>query len=156
MAIYKKPEHTLPGATPTSKPPRPSTPDNGPAPRTRATAPTRTHFGDAIRRLREELGLRQEDVARQIETTQGYFSKIETNSADCSISMLERIADTLHVELYQLFALANGLAIEHLTTMTIDEAELVAEYRQLPQEGRHMVKAVVSTLTAPSKPPTRK
>jgi transcriptional regulator with XRE-family HTH domain len=156
MAINKPPEATLPGATQTSTPPRPSTANKGLLARPRVTPPTRINFGDAIRQLRERKKLRQEDVAREVETSQGYFSKIETNNADCSISLLERIAETLDVRLYQLFALAEGVAPERLPRITVDETELLAEYRQLPPEGKNMVKAVVNTLIAPSKPTTRK
>lgn len=110
-------------------------------------------LGEAIRLLRERKKLRQEDVANAVQVSQGHYSKIETKGLDCPVSLLSHIADELGVRLYELVAMADGVALADQKKLTIDEADVLADYRQLPPEGRKIVRAVLSTLTAGRKKP---
>ena len=50
-----------------------------------------------MKRKRMEKGLRQMDVARQVDVSESYLSKIETGRADPSDALLGKIAHALGV-----------------------------------------------------------
>ncbi|MGH2854000.1 MAG: helix-turn-helix domain-containing protein [Solirubrobacteraceae bacterium] len=64
-----------------------------------------------IRRLREERGVTQEDLAHEAGVTTGTLSKIERGLANPSWTTVERIARALSVSLGEL-----GAAVDRLST----------------------------------------
>jgi transcriptional regulator with XRE-family HTH domain len=61
-------------------------------------------LGTAIRRLREQRGLTQEDAAHRGRVTTGTLSKVERGETDPRWSTVERIAGALEVSLRDLGA----------------------------------------------------
>lgn len=64
--------------------------------------PAAPSLGDAIRELRYERDLTQEDVALDAGITPGSLSRIECGRSNPTWSTVERIADALQISLVQL------------------------------------------------------
>jgi transcriptional regulator with XRE-family HTH domain len=58
--------------------------------------------GARIRKIREDLGMKQEELAQEAGITQGCLSKIETGKTEPSFKVVHRMARTLHVALDDL------------------------------------------------------
>ena len=56
------------------------------------------NFGEKIRNAREELSLRQADVAAEIGMNQSNYSKIEQGQQEPSMQQLKRICEILHID----------------------------------------------------------
>lgn len=54
-------------------------------------------LGERIRKRREELGLRQVDLANRLGVTEQYISLLEKNQRSCSLKTLLDLAETLGV-----------------------------------------------------------
>lgn len=64
----------------------------------------RIRFGRAIRRVREEQGINQEEAAERCGLHRTYYSGIERGVRNVSIVNIERVAKGLKVSLPELFA----------------------------------------------------
>ena len=64
-------------------------------------------FGKNLRRLREALGLSQEELAEKSEFDRSYVGGIERGERNPSISAIFRLASALSIEPYQLFLESN-------------------------------------------------
>ena len=56
-------------------------------------------LGEQIASLRKMRGMKQHELANEVDTAQGHVSKIENNSYNPSVALLERIAEALACEL---------------------------------------------------------
>jgi transcriptional regulator with XRE-family HTH domain len=63
----------------------------------------RIRFGRAIRRIREEQGINQEEAAERCGLHRTYYSGIERGVRNVSLKNIERIAKGLKTRLPQLF-----------------------------------------------------
>jgi transcriptional regulator with XRE-family HTH domain len=63
----------------------------------------RIRFGRAIRRIREEQGISQEEAAERCDLHRTYYSGIERGVRNVSIVNIERIARGLRTSLPRLF-----------------------------------------------------
>jgi transcriptional regulator with XRE-family HTH domain len=63
----------------------------------------RIRFGRAIRRIREELGINQEEAAERCGLHRTYYSGIERGVRNVSLVNLEKIAKGLKTGLPKLF-----------------------------------------------------
>jgi transcriptional regulator with XRE-family HTH domain len=64
----------------------------------------RIRFGRAIRRIREEQGINQEEAAERCGLHRTYYSGIEQGVRNVSILNIERIAKGLKISLPSLFS----------------------------------------------------
>jgi transcriptional regulator with XRE-family HTH domain len=64
----------------------------------------RIRFGRAIRRVREEQGINQEEAAERSGLHRTYYSGIERGVRNVSLVNIERISRGLKVSLTQLFS----------------------------------------------------
>jgi transcriptional regulator with XRE-family HTH domain len=55
-------------------------------------------FAANLRRLRNESGLSQDDLAYDAQVSRGYLSQLETGVFYASLKIVGRLADALHVE----------------------------------------------------------
>ncbi len=69
----------------------------------RPTIDVRERFGDAVRGLREELGLTQEALAEEAAIHRTYLSDIERGTRNVSLVNIELLANALGVTLSELF-----------------------------------------------------
>ncbi len=60
-------------------------------------------IGSTIKKIRNQRGLKQNDLAAMCEMTQAYLSKIESNHKEPTLSVLRKIAYELNVPLPVLF-----------------------------------------------------
>lgn len=67
-------------------------------------------LGAAIRRLRTEAGLSQEELAHRADLHPTWISHLETGRRNPSWSTMERIAEALGVKLSEIAAYAEGSA----------------------------------------------
>ena len=65
-------------------------------------------FAINLRRLRNERGLSQDDLAYEAEVNRGYLSQLETARYYVSLKILERLAKVLNVEPAELLKLPTG------------------------------------------------
>lgn len=135
----------------TLKPPAPTEP-NGGVPL--SSDNDETHFehnlGEVVRQLRESLGLSQDALAQQVRASQANISKIETNRAkNYASGLLQRLADALGIQLYELFALAQGVHLEEQQALTQAEARILAAFRELSTDQQKTMIAIAETLRPP-------
>lgn len=64
----------------------------------------RIRFGRAIRRIREEQGINQEEAAERCGLHRTYYSGIERGVRNVSLMNIERVAKGLKTSLPELFA----------------------------------------------------
>ena len=63
----------------------------------------RKEFGKRIRQLRESMGLTQQQLASKVSMDYKYLGSVERGERNITIDNIQRIADALSVEPYQLF-----------------------------------------------------
>lgn len=68
---------------------------------------TKELLGLRVKEFRKQKKLTQEKLAETIGVDNGYISKLEVGQNFPSITTLEKIADVLDVELYELFRYTN-------------------------------------------------
>lgn len=64
----------------------------------------RIRFGRAIRRLREEQGINQEEAAERCRLHRTYYSGLERGVRNVSLVNIERVAKGLKTSLPELFS----------------------------------------------------
>ena len=64
-------------------------------------------LGARIKELRKRAGLSQDQLAEKVGIESKYLSRIEVGKRDPSLDVLERIADSLQVEMKALFDFAH-------------------------------------------------
>lgn len=69
---------------------------------------TKELLGLRVKEFRKQKKLTQEKLAETIGVDNGYISKLEVGQNFPSITTLEKIADVLDVELYELFRYTNN------------------------------------------------
>lgn len=63
-----------------------------------------THFGLAVRKLRKNQGISQEELAERCGLHRTYISDVELGKRNVSLENIERIASSLNISLIDLFA----------------------------------------------------
>jgi transcriptional regulator with XRE-family HTH domain len=63
----------------------------------------RVRFGRAIRRIREEQGINQEEAAERCKLHRTYYSGIERGTRNVSLVNIEKVAKGLKTSLPELF-----------------------------------------------------
>lgn len=90
-----------------------------------------TPFGEAIRRIRQERGIRQKDMAKALNVSAAYLSALENGKrGQPGFDFLQRVAGYLNIiwdEADDLFRVA---AISH-PRIVVDTAGMPAEYTAL-------------------------
>lgn len=109
---------------------------------------------DRLRRLREEKGLVQEQVADALGVTKTAISSYERGARRPRFDMLDNLADFYDVDLNYLTGSSNErkpyprmtpeeqdeICADHVTvSITLKEMELVKAYRRLDAYGRKMM-----------------
>jgi transcriptional regulator with XRE-family HTH domain len=95
-------------------------------------------IGDKLRKIRRELDITQNDLAKKIRVTPGYVSKYERNDAMPSIKVLMALSKTLKISVDEILfedVSKNG---------SIKDRELWAKFdiiQELPEDQRMAVKA---------------
>ena len=94
------------------------------------------NIGKRVRKLREEKGLTQTEVAKRTGLLPSYVSRIEGNRTNPEIPMLERIAAALGLQVYQFFFEGHGQATELPLFKRMKQCQRDAEWAELQEFGR--------------------
>lgn len=103
------------------------------------------NIGKAVRALRDQEELTQDDLADRAGTTKPSISRIENGEQIPSIDMLERVAAALNVKVYQLCALAEGVRLP-IAKATQEEMQIINRYRVMESEAQYHLTAVALAL----------
>ncbi len=87
-------------------------------------------LGIRIKELRKRVGLSQDQLAEKVGIESKYLSRIEVGKRYPSLDALERIADSLEVEMKELFDFAHH-DNESITPLGIEEALVGASNEEL-------------------------
>ena len=80
-------------------------------------------IGHRLRELREQQGMSQGDIEKATGLLRCYTSRVENGHTVPSLSTLEKYAEALKVQLYELFYAPDALATEAASSDTPAEAE---------------------------------
>lgn len=100
---------------------------------------TKELLGLKIKEIRKQKKLTQEKLAEMIDLDIGYISKLEVGRNFPTIGTLEKIADALDVEIYELFQFTK-------IRETDFKAEITAIYDKLNKEKQYTLYRVAKDL----------
>lgn len=92
-------------------------------------------FGARLKRRRETLGLRQEDVAYRVGVTSSTISRIENGKRYLSLLFLEKLAQAVDMTLIDLLEQENEDSSPNKKTVDDDQADRVGDVTD--EELRH-------------------
>jgi CheY-like chemotaxis protein len=78
-----------------------------------------SRFGMAVRALRKQLGLSQEELAERAGLHRTYVADVERGARNLSLASIEKLARALDISIQALFSQAGGEA-EHMVTEAVD------------------------------------
>jgi transcriptional regulator with XRE-family HTH domain len=97
-------------------------------------------IGSRIRRLREELGINQQELADRADLTQATISRIESGRVEqLKSDALRQLADALRVTVDYLLGRSREVSSEQLLESDPDAEQLVQLYGELTPENRRRV-----------------
>ncbi len=108
-------------------------------------------LGAALKALREDRKLTLDELADMAGTTKANLSRIEGGQWPRP-ELLEALAAALRVQIYQIFARAEG-AVVSTADVTNGESKVLGAYRAMEPEARYHLEAVAEALSKP--PPKR-
>lgn len=95
-------------------------------------------FGTNLKKIREEKGLTQEQLAKLVNTSRSNITNYETGKNNASVEMLQKLSNVLNV------------SIDKLTDTEIDESKVLgglsAKYEKLSQEQKDYIKKTIEML----------
>ena len=100
---------------------------------------TKELLGLKIKELRKRKRLTQEQLAEKLNLDFGYISKLEVGRNFPAIGTLEKIANVLGVQLYELFQFTNEKPVNF-------EKEIVEIYNKLSKEKQYTLYRVAKDL----------
>ena len=103
----------------------------------------RSDWPNRVREQRQAKGLTLEKMSELTGISHPMLAFIERGKRDPKLSMLQRIALVLELEVADLLA-----RTDHSYAPSQDERFLVDRYRQLDAQGRRAVRGVAETLTS--------
>jgi len=103
-------------------------------------------LGTALKAIRDETGITQDDLAERAGTTKSSVSRIENDEQAPSLDMLERLAAALKVKVYQIMARAEGTALP-VAKASKEERELLRELKAMEPDVREHYLAIARGLT---------
>ena len=109
---------------------------------------TKMDIGKRLRELREAQGLSQGDIEHRSGLARSYLSRAENGYTTPSLRSLERWADALEVDLYQLFFAGHDQpkAPELQAPMDAQDRKLWGILGQMPVEDRALVMSIAREL----------
>ena len=108
------------------------------------------HIGQNVKRLREDRGIKQNEIADLIGMHRSNYSKIENGQREISIVAIDKIASYFNISIDELVHMGNDLpkevSLEDKTT--VEQVKLIQE---LDQEEKNMVFKMVETFLTKKK-----
>ena len=105
-------------------------------------------IGKRLRDLREAKGLSQGDIEHRTGFFRSYLSRVENGHSTPSLRLLERWADALEVEVYQLFFAGHGQpkAPELQIPLGAQERKLLGLLGRMPADDRALLLSLAREL----------
>jgi transcriptional regulator with XRE-family HTH domain len=115
------------------------------------------HWGHAVRRLRLEQGLSQEELAHRCGTTAANISRIETGKHGASATLARLLAQQFGLKVYQLAAMAEGASLPdapaaRYTGLSREEEGLLQHFRGLRRQHRRLIAQLCASLSEATGP----
>jgi transcriptional regulator with XRE-family HTH domain len=106
--------------------------------------------GENIRRLREQRGVKQQEIADLIGMHRSNYSKIESGQREISIAALDKIASFFNVTLDELVHMGEEVPEE----VTIEDKTVLEQLKLiegLEEEDKHMIFKMIDTFLTKKK-----
>lgn len=103
-------------------------------------------LGKAIRQLRLDRGLTQDQVGEELDVDRGNVSRYEAGTNAPELERLEKLANFLGVSLSELFALAEGKKTQTFKPANQVQAALLQDFDLLLNDDQDRIVAEVSKL----------
>jgi transcriptional regulator with XRE-family HTH domain len=101
------------------------------------------NLGKVIRQLREARGWNQDELAYRIGTTAASLSRIEHDHHFPRPDLLNSIAFTFEMKVYELIALTEGVQVLQIAgKYSTEEEALLRSYRKMPREEKALFQAI--------------
>lgn len=82
-------------------------------------------LGDRIRKIREDKGLSQKEVALKVDIDRGQYSRIETNKVEPTLSTLEKIASAFGIEIEDLIKKNEPITVDSFEKSLVEKVKLI-------------------------------
>ena len=106
-------------------------------------------LGKVIKKLRENKGISQDELAFRTNTSAANISRIENGKHGAGEALLEALAKEFELKVYELVALAEGFEVpEILKLSNPDEDVILSAYRGMTDKQRELYKAIGIEFTA--------
>lgn len=102
-------------------------------------------LGDKIKKMREERGLSQKEVALTVDIDRGQYSRIETNKVEPTISTLEKIAVAFKIDLEDFFKKNDPFTIESMDKSLIEKVKMIDDLEE--QQKSHIYAIIDMAVT---------
>lgn len=93
-------------------------------------------IGDRIRKIRENKGLSQKEVALNVDIDRGQYSRIETNKVEPTLSTLEKIAIAFNVGIEDLVKKDEPTTIDSFDKSLVEKIKLIDDLEE--QQKNHI------------------
>ncbi|MCH4831170.1 helix-turn-helix transcriptional regulator [Flavobacterium columnare] len=87
-------------------------------------------LGDRIKKIREEKGLSQKEVASKVDIDRGQYSRIETNKVEPTLTTLEKIAIAFGVEIEDLIKKDDPITIDSFEKSLVEKVKLIDDLEE--------------------------
>jgi transcriptional regulator with XRE-family HTH domain len=111
---------------------------------------TKLSWGGNIKRLREQRGMKQNEIADLIGMHRSNYSKIESGQREISIAAIDKIAKYFNISLDELVHMGDDIPKE----ITVEDKTTVEQVRliqELEQEEKKMIFKMVETFLTKKK-----
>ena len=104
-------------------------------------------LGKVIRKLREDRGWSQDELAFRTGTSSANISRIENGKHGAGEDLLKSLSKEFEFKVYQLIALAEGVEAPVIPVNSNPEEEaLLSDYRAMTKERRVLFRAIGTEL----------
>jgi transcriptional regulator with XRE-family HTH domain len=114
-------------------------------------------IGRRLRELREAKGYSQGAIEMRTGLLRCYVSRVENGHTTPSLSTLEKWAEALGLEMYQIFFTGDGSPVSprvtRTPTMDPSEERLLRRFRVLNHSDRALLLGLAKELLKPRRPP---
>ena len=110
-------------------------------------------IGNVIKRLREEKGWSQEELAHRVGMSTANLSRIETGKHGAGAELTGLLAGQFDLRVFELYALADGVVPERLSkqlgvVLGKDEATLIEAYRKMSRDCQQVLRLTAEIFAA--------
>lgn len=102
-------------------------------------------LGDKIKKMREERGLSQKEVASGVDIDRGQYSRIETNKVEPTLSTLEKIAKAFNIDVEDFFKKDAPLTVDSFDKTLVEKVKMIDDLEE--QQKSHIYAIIDMAVT---------